>query len=160
MYFFANNYLDGASRVAATTWGLGNVMIGRKDFDPRTDTLFLDMYLKAPSNYDSRMFSEAEKRIRQMEKDYKSVEGTDAMERYLEERPMDKAVVDFYNRYVNQDLRDLRAEANRIRKSRELSPAEKKRELQVLTKQQNLIKSAFTTALAGYDEDFGDLIYD
>jgi hypothetical protein len=160
MYFFANNYLDGASRVAATTWGLGNVMIGRKDFDPRTDTLFLDMYLKAPSNYDSRMFSEAEKRIRQMEKDYKSVEGTDAMERYLEERPMDKAVVDFYNRYVNQDLRDLRAEANRIRKSRELSPAEKKRELQVLTKQQNQVKSAFTTALAGYDEDFGDLIYD
>lgn len=160
MYFFANNYLDGASRVAATTWGLGNVMIGRKDFDPRTDTFLLDMYLKAPSNYDSRMFSEAEKRIRQMEKDYKAVEGTANMADYLNENPMDKTVIDFYNSYVNSSLRDLRTEANRIRKDKTMSPAEKTQQLRVLTKQQNQIKSAFTTAIASYDEDFGDLIYD
>jgi hypothetical protein len=160
MYFFANNYLDGASRVAATTWGLGNVMIGRKDFDPRTDTFLLDMYLKAPSNYDSRMFSEAEKRIRQMEKDYKAVEGTANMADYMRENPMDKTVVNFYNSYVNGSLRDLRAEANRVRKDKTMSPAEKTQQLRVLTKQQNQIKSAFTTAIAGYDEDFGDLIYD
>jgi hypothetical protein len=160
MYFFANNYLDGASRVAATTWGLGNVMIGRKDFDPRTDTFLLDMYLKAPSNYDSRMFSEAEKRIRQMEKDYKAVEGTANMADYMRENPMDKTVVNFYNSYVNSSLRDLRTEANRIRKDKTMSPAEKTQQLRVLTKQQNQIKSAFTTAIAGYDEDFGDLIYD
>lgn len=160
MYFFANNYLDGASRVAATTWGLGNVMIGRKDFDPRTDTFFLDAYLKAPSNYDSRMFSEAEKRIEEMEKDYKAVEGTANMGEYMRDNPMNKAVIDFYNSYVNSGLRDLRAQANQIRRSKTLSPAEKTQQLRLLTEQQNKVKSAFTTALAGYDEDFADLIYD
>jgi hypothetical protein len=160
MYFFANSYLDGASRVAATTWGLGNVMIGRKDFDPRTDALFLDMYLKAPSNYDARMFSEAEKRIREMEKGYKAVEGTAAMGQYMQDNPMDKAVIDFYNSYVNGALRDLRAQGNQIRRDKTMTPAQKKQQLQLITKQQNQVKSAFTTALAGYDEDFGDLIYD
>jgi hypothetical protein len=160
MYFFANSYLDGASRVAATTWGLGNVMIGRKDFDPRTDTFLLDMYLKAPSNYDARMFSEAEKRIREMEKGYKAVEGTAAMGQYMQDNPMDKAVVDFYNSYVNGALRDLRAQGNQIRRDKTMTPAQKKQQLQLITKQQNQVKSAFTTALAGYDEDFGDLIYD
>jgi hypothetical protein len=47
-----------------------------------------------------------------------------------------------------------------IRKDKTMSPAEKTQQLRLLTKQQNQIKSAFTTAIAGYDEDFGDLIYD
>jgi len=160
MYFFANSYLDGASRVAATTWGLGNVMIGRKDFDPRTDALFLDMYLKAPSNYDARMFSEAEKRIREMEKEYKAVEGTDNFNDYLEDNPMSKSVINFYNKQVNGSLRDLRAQANQIRRDKTMSPADKTQQLRLITKQQNQIKSAFTTALAGLDENFSDLIYD
>jgi hypothetical protein len=160
LYFFANSYLDGVSRVTATTWALGNVMTGRKDFDPRTDTFLLDAYLKSPSNYDSRMFAEAEKRIRQMEKDYKSVEGTDAEIQYLNENPMDKDIVDFYNEYVNQDLKDLRADANNIRRDRQKTPAEKQRELRLIIKQQNQIKSAFTNALAGYDEGFKDFTYD
>lgn len=160
MYFFANNYLDGASRVASTTYGLGNVMIGRKDFDPRTDTFLLDMYVKAPSNYDSRMFSEAEKRIREMEKEYKAVEGTDNFNDYLEDNPMSKSVINFYNKQVNGSLRDLRTQANQIRRDKTMSPADKKQQLQLITKQQNQVKSAFTTALAGFDEDFGDLIYD
>ena len=160
LYFFANSYLDGVSRVTATTWALGNVMIGRKDFDPRTDTFLLDAYLKSPSNYDSRMFAEAEKRIKQMEKDYKSVEGTDAMAQYLEENPLDKGIVDFYNKYVNQDLKDLRAEANMVRRNKEMTPAEKQRELRLIIKQQNQIKSAFTNALAGYDEGFEEFTYD
>jgi hypothetical protein len=42
-----------------------------------------------------------------------------------------------------------------IRKDKTMSPAEKTQQLRVLTKQQNQIKSAFTTAIAGYDEDLG-----
>jgi hypothetical protein len=61
MYFFANNYVDGASRAVATTYNISQIMVGNKDFDPRTDTYFLDSYLKAPSNYDAIQFSKAEK---------------------------------------------------------------------------------------------------
>jgi hypothetical protein len=134
-------------------------MIGRKDFDPRTDTFFLDAYLKSPSNYDSRMFSKAEQRIKEMEKEYKGFEGTDGFAQYLNDNPMNKGVIDFYNQYVNGQLRDLRAMANQIRRNQNMSPAEKKQQLQLLTNQQNRIKSAFTTALAGFDEGFEDLTY-
>jgi len=95
-----------------------------------------------------------------MEKEYKAVEGTDAMGQYMQDNPMDKAVIDFYNSYVNGALRDLRAQGNQIRRDKTMTPAQKKQQLQLITKQQNQVKSAFTTALAGYDEDFGDLIYD
>lgn len=153
MYFFANNYLDGATRAIGTAYNLGNVIAGRKDFDPRTDTLFLDAYLKAPSNYDAVQFSKAENKIKEMEKKLKALEGTPQYADYLAANPMDAQAVDFYNETVNGALRNLRAEANRVRRS-DMSPKEKQQMLQFYIKQQNQIKSAFTTALRGMNPDF------
>jgi hypothetical protein len=153
MYFFANNYLDGATRAIGTAYNLGNVIAGRKDFDPRTDTLFLDAYLKAPSNYDAVQFSKAENMIKDMEKKLKALEGTPQYADYLAANPMDAQAVDFYNKTVNGALRDLRAEANRVRRSN-MSPKEKQQMLQFYIKQQNQIKSAFTTAMRGMNPEF------
>jgi hypothetical protein len=151
LYFFANNYLDGVSRAVSMSWGIGNVMIGRKDFDPRTDTLFLDAYIKGPSNYDARQFASVEKKIKAMEKDYNSIEGTDRFAEYLAENPNDKAVINFYNTYVNGSLKDLRQQANVIRRDRNLGPQEKKDAVRLLVEQQNRIKSAFVTAVKGFE---------
>jgi len=160
MYFFANNYLDGLTRAIATTYNLGNVIAGRKDFDPRTDTFLLDSYLKAPSNYDAIQFTKAENRIKDMERKLKALEGTPDYDEYVANNPMDQMAVDFYNETVNGELRDLRAEANKIRRDPNLSPKERREQLQLLTKQQNQIKSAFTTAMAGAYSGFEDLEYD
>lgn len=160
MYFFANNYLDGLTRAIATTYNLGNVIAGRKDFDPRTDTFLLDSYLKAPSNYDAIQFTKAENRIKDMERKLKALEGTPDYDEYVANNPMDQMAVDFYNETVNGELRDLRAEANKIRRDPNLSPKERREQLQLLTKQQNQIKSAFTTAMAGAYPGFEDLEYD
>jgi hypothetical protein len=160
MYFFANNYLDGLTRAIATTYNLGNVIAGKKDFDPRTDTLFLDSYFKAPSNYDAIQFTKAENRIKDMERKLKVLEGTPDYDTYVANNPMDQMAVDFYNETVNSDLRDLRAEANRVRRDPNMSPKERRDMLQLLTKQQNQIKSAFTTAMAGAYLGFEDLAYD
>lgn len=160
MYFFANNYLDGLTRAIATTYNLGNVIAGRKEFDPRTDTFILDSYLKAPSNYDAIQFSKAENRIKDMERKLKALEGTPDYDTYVANNPMDQMAVDFYNEVVNDDLRDIRAEANRVRRDPDMSPKDRRDMLQLLTKQQNQIKSAFTTAMAGAYLGFEDLQYD
>jgi len=151
LYFFANNYLDGISRAASTTWGIGNIMVGRKDFDPRTDTFLLDAYIKGPSNYDARQFGKVEDQIKDMERDYKSLEGTDRFGEYLEKNPNDKAVIDFYNSYVNGALRDLREQANVVRRDRSMNPQEKRDTIRLIIEQQNRIKSAFVNAVKGYN---------
>jgi hypothetical protein len=160
LYFFANNYFDGLTRAMATTYNLGNVIAGRKDFDPRTDTFFLDSYLKAPSNYDAVQFTKAENRIKEMERRLKALEGPPDYDDYVINNPMDQMAVDFYNEIVNGNLRDLRAQANTVRRNPDMSPKERRDELQLLTKQQNQIKSAFVTAMAGAYEGFEDLEYD
>ena len=157
IYFFANNYLDGLTRAIGTTYNLGNVIAGRKDFDPRTDTLFLDAYLKAPSNYDAMQFTKAENKIKEMEKGLKTLEGTSDYMEYLADHPMDKQIVNFYNKTVNGQLRILRAQANAIRRSPDMSPKEKQEQLQLNIKHQNQIKSAFTSAMRGLDPRFDSI---
>ena len=151
LYFFSNNYLDGISRAVATTWGIGNIMVGRKDFDPRTDTFLLDAYIKGPSNYDARQFAKVEDQIKDMERDYKSLEGTDRFSEYLEKNPNDGAVIDFYNSYVNGALRDLREQANIVRRDRSMNPQEKRNTIRLIVEQQNRVKSAFVNAVKGYN---------
>jgi hypothetical protein len=149
-YFLANNYVDGVSRILATSYNLTDVIRGQKEFDVRTDTFLLDTYFKAPSNYDAIQFSKAESKIKEMEKKIKSLEGTEQYADYLESNPMAPATVKYYNKVVNGQLRNLRQRANEIRRS-DLSQKEKTELLQLLTKQQNQIKMAFVNALEGLE---------
>jgi hypothetical protein len=149
-YFLANNYIDGVSRIAATSYNLTDVIRGQKEFDVRTDTFLLDSYFKAPSNYDAIQFSKAESKIKEMEKKIKSLEGTEQYADYLESNPMAPATVKYYNQVVNGQLRNLRQRANEIRRS-DLSQKEKTELLQLLTKQQNQIKMAFVNAIDGLE---------
>lgn len=160
LYFFANNYVDGASRAVSTTYNVSQIMAGNKEFDPRTDTFFLDSYLKAPSNYDAIQFSKAENKIKEIEKTLNSIKGTPAYADYLAENPMDKRIVDFYNKTVNGNLRNLRTRANEVRRNTSLSISERQDQLQLLIKQQNQIKSAFTTAIRGLSDDFASFGYE
>jgi hypothetical protein len=152
-YFFANNYIDGVSRALATTYNLTDVVRGQKDFDIRTDTFLLDSYFKAPSNYDAIQFSKAENKIKELEKQFKALEGRPELESWLEKNPMAPGIVSFYNKTVNGSLRNLRAEANIIRRS-DMSQKEKQAMLQAITKQQNQIKRAFYTAIEGFETGY------
>lgn len=152
-YFFANNYVDGASRVLATTYNLTDVVRGQKDFDIRTDTFLLDSYFKAPSNYDAIQFSKVENKIKDLEKQFKALQGRPEMEDFLEDYPMAPGIVAFYNKTVNGALRNLRTQANYVRRS-DMPQNEKKAMLQTITKQQNQIKRAFYTAIEGLETGY------
>jgi arsenate reductase-like glutaredoxin family protein len=152
-YFFANNYVDGVSRVLSTSYNTMDVVRGQKEFDIRTDTFLLDSYFKAPANYDAIQFSKIESKIKELDKRFKALQGTPQLESFLEDYPMAPGMVNFYNQTVNGALRNLRTQANYVRRSN-MSQKEKNDMLQLLTKQQNQIKRAFTTAVEGLETGY------
>ena len=152
-YFLANNYVDGASRVLATTYNLTDVIRGQKEFDIRTDSFLLDSYFKAPANYDAIQFSKAENKIKELDKRIKALQNTPQFGDFLEDYPMAPGMVNFYNQVVNGALRNLRTQANQVRRS-DMSQKEKNDMLQMLNKQQNQIKRAFLTAIEGLETGY------
>ena len=141
MYFFANNGADGLARVTGGAYNLGLVAAGDKSFNPKTDTILFDSFFGAKSNFDARAFSSVEKQIKEIDKRIKTLEtDPDKYIRYVGENPNAVAAVDFYNKAVNQDLKTLRSEANRIRGDRTYTPKERKEMLDNITQMSNLVK--------------------
>jgi hypothetical protein len=141
LYFFANNGIDGLARIGSDTYNLGLVATGLKQFNPKTDTIAFDSFFGAKSNYDSRKFTEVEKQVKELQQKLKTYENDpERYMRYIDKNPMAPAAVEFYEQATNQDLRDLRAEQNRIQRSNEYTPKERKEMLDNLTQMSNMIK--------------------
>ena len=141
MYFFANNGADGLAKITGGAYNLGLVATGDKAFNPKTDTILFDSFFGAKSNFDARAFSLVEKQIKEVDKRIKTLE-TDPEKyiKYVGENPNAVAAVDFYNKAVNQDLKTLRSEANRIRGDRTYTPKERKEMLDNITQMSNMVK--------------------
>ena len=141
MYFFANNGADGLAKITGGMYNLGLVAAGDKAFNPKTDTLLFDSFFGSKSNFDARAFSLVEKQIKEVDKRIKTLE-TDPEKyiNYVSENPNAVAAVDFYNKAVNQDLKTLRSEANRIRGDRTYTPKERKEMLDNITQMSNMVK--------------------
>jgi hypothetical protein len=65
----------------------------------------------------------------------------------LNKNPNAAAAIEFYDKAVNGDLRDLRAEANRIRSDRSLNAKERKILLDNINQMSNLVKRNMTMNL-------------
>jgi hypothetical protein len=70
---------------------------------------------------------------------------------YITENPFDQAVVDFYNKAINGDLKETRALANQYRRMSDISPKERKDLLENVKEQQNLIKRNLIQVFDTYD---------
>ena len=142
LYFFANNYFDGISRLGAGAMNIGMVATGEKEFNPKTDTILFDSFFGAPSNVDARQFSNAEKKILDIQKRLNTLKAnnTEKYVEYITENPMDQYIVDMYNRRVNQTLRDLREQANKFRRMPDLSPKDRNDLVKMTVGAQNMVK--------------------
>ena len=142
MYFFANNYLDGVTRMGHGAYNIALVGAGNKEFNPKTDTLMFDSFFGAPSNIDAREFSKVENKILDIKKKLNTLEiySPDQYTKYVEKYPMHQALVDTYDHQVNQVLRDLRQEANVYRRMTDLTPKERNELVKNTVQIQNLVK--------------------
>lgn len=156
LYFFANNYLDGVSRLGAGAMNIGMVGAGNKEFNPKTDTVLFDSFFGAPSNIDARQFSDAEKKIESIKKrmDTLKVNNPDGYADYISKNPTHPFVVDTYNRQVNQTLRDLREQANKYRRMPDLTVKERTDLVKNIVNSQNLVKRNILNMMDALELDY------
>ena len=141
LYFFASNYIDGIAKTFTGVANMGMTAAGYKEADLRNDIPLLASFFGTKSNVDAREFSNVEKQILQMDKRINALKDKPEMlDRYLDDHEQDYALVQFYNKAVNGTLKDLRQAANQIRANPELSPKERKAELDEIIKLQNFVK--------------------
>jgi hypothetical protein len=141
LYFFASNYVDGIAKTLTGVANAGMSAAGYKEADIRNDIPVLASFIGTKSNVDAREFSKVEKQIQQMDKRINSLKDKPEMlDRYLDEHMQDYALVQFYNQAVNGSLKQLRQTANQIRANPDLTPKERKAELDEIIKLQNYVK--------------------
>jgi hypothetical protein len=152
MYFFANNYANGLTRLVHNSYNIGLVGAGEKEFNPKTDTLLFDSFFGAKSNFDAREFSKVENQIKDMERKLNMFK-TDPVRYmdYITENPFEQGIVDMYNKAINGDLKKTRELANQYRRMSDLSPKERKELLDNVKEQQNLIKRNLVEMFSTYD---------
>lgn len=152
LYFFANNYLDGVTRLGGGVANIGMVMAGQKEFSPKTDTILFDSFFGAPSNVDAREFSNAEKKILDIKKRLVTLENNNpaGYAKYVEDNPMHPYIVETYDKQVNQELRKLRQEANVYRRMQGLSPKDRNTMVKNLVSMQNFVKRDILNMMDAY----------
>lgn len=156
LYFFANNYLDGVSRLGAGAMNIGMVGAGNKEFNPKTDTVVFDSFFGAPSNIDARQFSNAEKKIESIKKrlDTLKKNNPDKYAEYIADNPTHPFIVDSYNRQVNQTLRELREQANKFRRMPDLTVKERTEMVKNIVSAQNLVKRNILDMMDALELDY------
>jgi len=117
LYFFFNNYADGASNLVNSPINIALWMSGKKDFNAHTDTMFLDSFFGTRSNFDARQWSSIEEDLKRRDATIKMFKASDPEQyaKYLAKNPLDKMLATMYNGDVNGHLKDLRAQANKWR---------------------------------------------
>jgi hypothetical protein len=152
MYFLANSYADGVSRIAETGYGLTDLAQGRKEFNAKTDLPLANSFFGTRSNVDSREFSSVEKQILAKEQRINMFKGDPvATMKYQMEFPMDEAIVKQFNTMVNGELKRLRTEAKNFRLMEGISPKERESIVKMITLQQNLIKHNIIETFKAYN---------
>ena len=154
MYFFANNYADGLTRIAQNGYGIGLTVTGQKDFDPKRDLIILESFLSNKSNVDSREYGKVEQEVLEKQKIVNMFKQSNP-EKYIDyimEHPYDEAMIESFNKMAGGDLKKLREDANAIRRMPGLTPKDRKDMLEMNKFTQNLLKSSIVSSMDMFKE--------
>jgi len=150
MYFFANSYMDGISRIGEGAYSWTNLIKGEKIFNPKTDLALIGSFFGAKSNVDSREFTSVETKLKDLDQRIKTLSDKDpvAYAKFVTKNPMADAAVGLYHSEI-ANINRIRAEANEIRTS-PFSPKLKEQLLRVNILQQNMAKHQFILTVKAY----------
>jgi hypothetical protein len=140
LYFLANSYVDGPSRVVDAIVNGTYLVAGTKEFKAKTDVPFIGSFIGSVPNVDSREFKKFESEILEKQKLLNMTKNDpDTYYRILEKDPLAETVVRIYNQ-SSAKLNQLRQEANSVRRSQDYTPKEKTELLKANAVEQNIIK--------------------
>jgi hypothetical protein len=143
MYFFASNYFDGMAKMGTAATNLAFTVTGSKDFDPKHDLPFIGSFIGTKSNVDAREFSKVEGQVKELSKRINSLikqDKPEILDRFLEGNENLYDAVKFYDQQVNGQLKKVREVANQIRADRDMTPRERRLELDEINGIANTIK--------------------
>ena len=141
LYFLANSYIDGPARVVDAIVNGTYLIGGSKEFKAKTDLPLVGSFIGAVPNVDSREFKKLEAKIEEKQRKLAAAETKPELySKILADDPFIEAVVEIYKDTVGSQLKDLREEANRIRRDQNLTPKDKSEMLKVNALSQNIIK--------------------
>jgi hypothetical protein len=142
LYFFANNYADGASKVVQNANNMRLWLGDKKDFNPKTDTMIFDSFFGTKSNFDAREWQRIEDDLKERSQYVKMLKDNHPAEyvAYLSKHPMDQMLAKMYNHDVNGRLKDLREQANKWRSMEGLDPRTRTMLIKNIVLQQNFEK--------------------
>jgi len=149
MYFFANNYADGLTRLSQNFYGIGLTVTGQKDFDPKRDLIILESFFNNKSNVDSRQYNKIENEVLEKQKILNMFKQSNP-EKYIDyiiEHPFDETIVETFNKMAGSELKKLREDANVIRRMPGLTPKDRAQMLEMNKYTQNLIKSNIVSSI-------------
>jgi len=151
LYFLTNTYMDGPARVIETLYGINDLAQGQKNFNPKTDIPLMGSFFGSKVNIDAQQFSKVENQIKRIEGVMKEFATDPEREaQYMVKYPMHQAVVEFYNKELNGNLKQLRQEANEYRLNKYLSPKDRQDLLKLNTMQANVVKNEMIEVFKAY----------
>jgi hypothetical protein len=141
IYFLANSYLDGLSKIAEITYNWANLDKGEKEFSPKNDIPLFGSFFGAKTNVDSRRYGKVEEKIKEIDKRLVSMEKDDPVQHalYVAKNPLYPSVVEAYQSKQGE-LNALRQKATEIRTMKHLSPKDRDQILKTITLEQNMLK--------------------
>lgn len=153
-YFFVNSYVDALGKAGETGYNLYLYLSGQKDFDLKTDIAVLNGMIGVKSNYDARKWAAIEKDMERRKMRLKEIEDTndpDLYMKYMEANPMDELLIDMYNGDAGGELKELRTQAQELRRDRTIDIRTKKELLESVKLQENLIKMQLVDLYKSFD---------
>ena len=158
LHFWANNYIDGITRIAQNGLGIGMFVAGSKDFDAKNDLLPFSSFVGRKGNFDARQFADVEKqildkreRLRAVENMAKLTGNIEPYRNYINRNPNDPAIVYIYNKQINSNIRDIRATRNSVQSNPNYTIGQKKEYIDQLDIEQNYIKRGLIDVFAQYN---------
>jgi GNAT superfamily N-acetyltransferase len=140
MMFWANNYMDGASRIAQSMYGIGLALKDEKDISVKEDFAPLASFIGRASNYDGEKFAKLESDMQERSQRMKALErDRDAYIEYMERRPDDYMAVKQFMQNKNGWLKQLRSYRNQIEASN-MTPKEKEKALEGIYRATGYVK--------------------
>ena len=141
IYFFANSYLDGVSKLGEIGYNWANLDKGEREFNPKNDVPLFGSFFGAKTNVDSREYGRVEEKIKEIDKRLNSMEKDDPVQHalYVAKYPLYPSIVDTYQSKQGE-LNELRRKATEIRNLKGLIPKDRDQILKIITLEQNMLK--------------------
>jgi len=150
LFFLANSYADGISRVANLQYNMQ--ISNEREFTPKDDLPLFGSFFGAKSNVDAREFGRMEQKIKEISQklnDNMTRAAPDIAARYEANHPMYRTIVDIYNDKKGE-LDALHKQANEIR-TMPITMGERQALLRINILFQNILKRELVEQFKAYD---------